>query len=61
MTSETLILLTGLINGRWWFHPREEDAALWINQDARFSLTKLTAGEIITVSTMHFTEMACFW
>ncbi len=25
--------------------PKEEDKALWINQDARFSLTKLTAGK----------------
>jgi len=28
--------------------PREEDAALWINQDARFALTKLSAGRSIT-------------
>lgn len=28
--------------------PREEDAALWINQDARFSLTKLSAGKSIS-------------
>lgn len=28
--------------------PREEDKALWINQDARFSLTKLEAGKSIT-------------
>lgn len=27
--------------------PKEEDAALWINQDARFSLTKLSAGKSI--------------
>lgn len=25
--------------------PKKEDAALWINQDARFALTKLTAGK----------------
>ncbi len=28
--------------------PREEDAALWINQNARFSLTKLSAGKSIS-------------
>jgi quercetin 2,3-dioxygenase len=28
--------------------PKEEDAALWINQDARFSLTKLSAGKSIS-------------
>ncbi len=28
--------------------PREEDGALWINQDARFSLTKLSAGNSLS-------------
>ncbi len=28
--------------------PREEDKALWINQDARFALTKLDAGKTLT-------------
>jgi len=28
--------------------PREEDVALWINQDARFSLTKLSAGKSLS-------------
>lgn len=28
--------------------PREEDKALWINQDARFSLAKLDAGKTLT-------------
>lgn len=28
--------------------PREEDKALWINQDARFSLAKLEAGKTLT-------------
>lgn len=28
--------------------PREEDKALWINQDARFALTKLQAGKTLT-------------
>ncbi len=28
--------------------PREEDKALWINQDARFALTKLEAGKTLT-------------
>ncbi len=28
--------------------PKEEDGALWINQDARFSLTKLEAGKSLT-------------
>ena len=28
--------------------PKEEDAALWINQDARFALTKLSAGKSIS-------------
>lgn len=28
--------------------PKEEDAALWINQDARFSLTKIEAGKTIS-------------
>jgi quercetin 2,3-dioxygenase len=28
--------------------PREEDGALWINQDARFALTKLDAGKTLT-------------
>ena len=28
--------------------PKEEDAALWINQYARFALTKLTAGKSLT-------------
>ena len=40
------------INGRnnqWQtvVSPREEDNALWINQDARFSLTKLEAGKTL--------------
>ena len=30
--------------------PREEDKALWINQDARFALTKLEAGRTINYS-----------
>lgn len=35
--------------GKWQVvvSPREEDDALWINQDARFSLTKINAGEKI--------------
>lgn len=35
--------------GKWQVvvSPREEDSALWINQDARFSLTSLKAGETI--------------
>ena len=35
--------------GKWQIvvSPREEDKALWINQDARFSLTKLKAGDKI--------------
>jgi quercetin 2,3-dioxygenase len=28
--------------------PKEEDAALWINQDARFAMTKLSAGKTIS-------------
>lgn len=28
--------------------PKEEDATLWINQDARFALTKLTAGKSLS-------------
>jgi quercetin 2,3-dioxygenase len=28
--------------------PKKEDAALWINQDARFALTKLTAGKTLS-------------
>jgi quercetin 2,3-dioxygenase len=31
--------------------PQEKDNALWINQDARFSLTNLSAGKEITYST----------
>lgn len=31
--------------------PKEEDKALWINQDARFSLTDLDAGKEISYST----------
>ena len=36
--------------GKWQVvvSPREEDNALWINQDARFSLTNIKAGETIT-------------
>jgi redox-sensitive bicupin YhaK (pirin superfamily) len=36
-------------NNKWQIvvSPREEDNALWINQDARFSLTNLTAGKTI--------------
>ncbi len=36
--------------GKWQVvvSPREEDNALWINQDARFSLTKIKAGEKIS-------------
>lgn len=30
--------------------PKEEDAALWINQDACFALTQLTAGKSLTYS-----------
>lgn len=30
--------------------PKEEDAALWINQDARFAMTKLSAGKTISYS-----------
>lgn len=30
--------------------PKEEDTALWINQDARFALTKLSAGKSLTYS-----------
>jgi redox-sensitive bicupin YhaK (pirin superfamily) len=35
--------------GKWQVvvSPREEDNALWINQDARFSLTNIAAGETI--------------
>ncbi|MFN0081155.1 MAG: pirin family protein [Ferruginibacter sp.] len=35
--------------GKWQVvvSPREEDNALWINQDARFSLTNITAGATI--------------
>lgn len=41
--------LTGRDN-RWQIvvSPRDEDNALWINQDARFSLTKLDAGQTIS-------------
>lgn len=41
--------LTGRDN-RWQIvvSPREEDKALWINQDARFALTKLDAGQTIS-------------
>ncbi len=37
-------------NNKWQIvvSPKEEDAALWINQDARFSLTKLDAGNTLT-------------
>jgi redox-sensitive bicupin YhaK (pirin superfamily) len=28
--------------------PKEEDAALWINQDARFAMTKLSAGKTLS-------------
>ena len=36
-------------NGKWQVvvSPREEDNALWINQDARFALTNIKAGETI--------------
>jgi len=36
-------------NNQWQVvvSPREEDNALWINQDARFSLTKLEAGKTL--------------
>ena len=36
--------------GKWQVvvSPREEDNALWINQDARFSLTNIKAGETIS-------------
>ena len=36
-------------NGKWQIvvSPREEDNALWINQDARFALTNIKAGEKI--------------
>ena len=36
-------------NNKWQIvvSPKEEDAALWINQDARFSLTKLDAGNTL--------------
>jgi redox-sensitive bicupin YhaK (pirin superfamily) len=36
--------------GKWQVvvSPREEDNALWINQDSRFSLTNIKAGETIT-------------
>lgn len=36
-------------NNKWQIvvSPREEDQALWINQDARFSLSNLTAGKSI--------------
>jgi quercetin 2,3-dioxygenase len=38
--------------GKWQIvvSPREEDNALWINQDARFALTNIKAGEKITYS-----------
>ncbi|HRF27878.1 MAG TPA: pirin family protein [Ferruginibacter sp.] len=41
--------LTGRDN-RWQIvvSPRDEDNALWINQDARFALTKLDAGQTIS-------------
>ena len=37
-------------NGKWQIvvSPREEDDALWINQDARFALTNIKSGEKIT-------------
>ncbi len=37
-------------NGKWQVvvSPREEDNALWINQDARFSLTNIEANKTIT-------------
>ena len=37
-------------NNKWQIvvSPKEEDAALWINQDARFSLTKLDGGNALT-------------
>ncbi len=37
-------------NNKWQIvvSPKAEDAALWINQDARFSLTKLDAGNSLT-------------
>lgn len=37
-------------NNKWQIvvSPKAEDAALWINQDARFSLTKLDAGNTLT-------------
>lgn len=37
-------------NNKWQIvvSPKEEDAALWINQDARFSLAKLDAGNTLT-------------
>ncbi len=38
--------------GKWQIvvSPKDEDNALWINQDARFALTKIKAGEKITYS-----------
>ena len=37
-------------NNKWQIvvSPKAEDSALWINQDARFSLTKLDAGNTLT-------------